>query len=50
MNILIPIVIVLRELQKQKIYHENLKTKKILKGYDGTYKLCGTSSGAPLLD
>jgi len=47
---LIPNVILLTELEKYEVHHENLKSSKILKGYDGIYKLCGAISGAPLLD
>ena len=50
MNILIPNLILLKELKQYDVYHENLKSSKILKGYDGVYKLCGTVTGPPFLD
>lgn len=50
LKILIPNLILFQELHKHNIYHENLKSTKILKGYDGIYKLCGTVTGAPILD
>ena len=50
LNILIPILILMKELSKYHIYHENLKSTKILKGFDGVYKLCGSVCGAPFYD
>ena len=40
----------LAELEKNDVFHENIKTSKFLKGYDGVFKLCGTVTGAPILD
>ena len=47
---MIPNLILLTELEKNDVHHENLKTSKFLKGYDGIFKLCGTVTGAPILD
>lgn len=43
-------MILLAELEKNDVFHENIKTSKFLKGYDGVFKLCGTVTGAPILD
>jgi hypothetical protein len=50
LGILIPTLILLKELKQYKIYHENLKSSKILKGYDGAWKLCGIVCGSPFQD